>query len=188
MGGWVYIQPHNGGTARIPKAGGARDAGDLVESVRRFRLHEGIPIGDPDFDIASQIRKNSPQNDIYRKRPEFHPPKNIQPVELHEELRAWLDSTAPRRPALIHEMDADTRAEVCAKCPFNVPWKGRDKAQNTEISRRAIVLRGVVFYAHDDSLRACALHRIELSSAVFLDQDFLPKKAPQAPDNCWIPL
>lgn len=185
-GAWYYTQVWEGHDVRIPFSGSAKSARDLVEQVRDFRIKQGIELGDIEFDVATFVKRYSPQNDRFKGRNIGQPKiREIEPMIY--QLRAWVNSIAEQKPRLIIRQEAMERADICAKCPLNIKWETKCGDCNDEVNFASQCVRKIPSTAMDGVLKACRAHKIHLLSAVFLDQDFLPKRSESAPDTCWLP-
>lgn len=190
IGGWRYIQElPQGGTQRIPARGCAGTDAKLVEQVKMFRVNAGIDLGDVASDVAEFIKRESPINDRFPKRPKkpsTHTEEKFRPYI--ERIKDWLLQISVKQPRLLIEDEADERAEVCMKCPQNVPWKTGCLPCCEAVVSRGQNVRQRPGYKHDKSLGACRLHDLYLASAVFIDRDDLPQTNPNAPEACWMHL
>lgn len=187
--GWRYEQPlPQGGFQRIPARGCAGTDGELVRQVRFFRINTGIDVGNPEFDVAEFIKRESPLNNRFPNRttkaseeaakPQFRP--------LIERVKDFLVSVGRKNPRLMIEDEADERSMVCADCPQNVKWQTGCEPCNDAVRSRGQNLRQLPHYKHDKDLRACRLHDLFLPTAVFLDRENLPAVNPDAPQACWM--
>lgn len=187
-GGWRYEQPFAGGVQRIPYQGCAGTPDSLVKQVTEFRAAHMLELGDVEHDIAVYIKGVSPINNRYPKR-DTPAPK----IEVRKSYRApihrigdWLLSVAPRQPRLILADDAIERGKICANCPQNVKWMVACVPCNGEVISRAQNLRQRDKCKEVDGLGACRLHDFLLPAAVFIDNEYLPERHPEAPEPCWL--
>lgn len=185
-GGWRYEEPFAGRIWRIPHEGSAKTAEALVEAVKAFRLANGLPAGDPFYDVCEYIKKVSPRNDRWKGRAIGQPRRrDIAPI-IHE-LRQWIDATAQAKPRFVLNEDAANRALVCITCPQNIRWEVSGcGACNEDIETRSYALRQARKSPGELALKACRLHRVHLPAAITLDRDFLPARHPDAPPPCWV--
>lgn len=188
---WSYEQPlAQGGTQRIPPSGCAGSDTKLVSEVRQFRINAGIDIGDVAADVAAYIRRESPINDRFPGRT-YESSAEALATSLGrrpyiERIKDWLRAISAKRPRLVIEDEADARAEVCQKCPHNVPWRTGCLPCVEQIEYVARNVRQRASYKHDKKLGACRLHDFHVSSAVFVDRESLPELNPNAPAECWM--
>lgn len=187
-GGWRYEQPFAGGVQRIPHQGCAGTGENLVKLVTNFRASMMLDLGDVERDVAVYIKQVSPINNRFPRR-ETPPPK----LEVRKGYRApiqrigeWLLSIAPKRPRLLIEDEALIRGAICASCKHNVKWMVGCLPCNEEVISRAQNLRQRPTCKPVDSLGACRIHNFLLPAAVFVDNDYLPERHPEAPAACWV--
>lgn len=184
--GWWYPQPFQGATQRIPATGCAGDAKTLCREVLRFRVAQGIPIGDYRGDIAAHISAISPLNRFNRRKQVTAPPRTFEEkVPLFTRITRWLAEVAAKGPRTIGAEEIEARVKVCAECPKNRPLKGLGTLTHAEITFRCACIRQRPVSDHDARLGSCG--NLYLPTAVFLDRDYLPTPDPQAPENCWLP-
>lgn len=187
IGGWRYEQPFEGSHVLLPAVGEAESASDLVKQITEFRIANMMPIGVPDFDLAVFIKQVSPINDRFPGRsyetPEEAAPKHIP---LIERITSWLTAMNYKRPRLLLPHEAEERAAICAACRQNVKWKTGCLPCCDKIEAIGQNIRQLASHP-SDTLGACRLHDVHLPTATFIDQDALPSRHPEAPENCWIP-
>lgn len=184
--GWLYLQFYDGRMWRIPFEGEAKDGPDLIEQVRQFRINQGIPLGDPVFDVADFTKKRSPANDRFGGR-EVGKPRIGPRQPVIQACRDWLNALAQEKPELCGEDEATARAAVCQHCPQNIKWRlDTCGACNDAVAEKGMYLRRRIEFKADAALNACRLHRFYLPTAVFIDRDALPPRHQDAPAACWV--
>lgn len=190
-GGWRYPQTLKDGSVQwIPPSGCAGTDTELVNQVKLFRINAQVDLGDVAADVAEYIKKQSPQNNRFPKKPT---PRLLDTREggkgfrpYIERIRDWLVSMTGKQPRLLIEDEADARAGACMTCPQNVPWKTGCLPCCDAVVSRGQNVRQRPGYKHDKKLGACRLHDIHLSTAVFIDREHLPELHPDAPEFCWL--
>lgn len=187
-GGWRFPYPDEHSKTLKDPFMRAMGFDALVGKVRMFRIEAGIKVGDVEYEVASYIKKVSPGNDrhpnrTYEPRPEGMPDWR-PPIERGKE---WLITMGRRQVRCVLLSDAFARADICATCPQNIEWRGPCEPCNEDVVFRMQNVRQRPIFKGDEPLKFCRLHNVMLGAAVFLDQDFLPAKEPNAPAECWMP-
>lgn len=188
-GGWRFEQPFQDGIQRIPFQGCAGTGDLLVKQVIDFRAGALIELGDVEWDVAEFIKRVSPFNNKYPKRGPKPKRGTISFGDYKTPLKRiaeWLTVMAPRRPRLLIEDDAEARAGICAKCPQNIRWQTGCLPCNDQLISRGHNLRQKPDFPPADCLGACRLHGSYLPAAIFIDNEFLDERHPDAPEFCWV--
>lgn len=185
-GGWRYPQKHGDEVWWVPSEGEARTADKLVEAIKEFRACQGIPLGDPVYDVATYFKNISPANDRFKGRI-IGKPRIQERQPIIKDIRAHLENCAATKPELCGEDEATARATACLHCPQNIKWEVSGCADcNQQVEYKGKLLRRRVEFGLDPALKACRLHRFYLPSAVFIDRDALPARHKESPGNCWV--
>lgn len=184
-GGWRYEQPHKDGFQPIPPKGCAGTVDRLVEAVRIFRVQAHIDLGDVEGDIATYIKKVSPQNNRFPSKAQREAPR-VKTRPIIERIRDRLLQIAGSSPRLRIIDEVHQRAEVCSGCQQNVKWMTGCVPCCAEIKERGQNLRRLPADPKTDGLGACRLHDFYLPGVIFVDRDDLGQSQPTAPAWCWM--
>lgn len=182
-GEWVYKQEGLQELLRAP------DPQKLCQLIMAHRINAGKPVGNVEEDLADFIRKTSPQNDRFRRHSHalIVTPKAKPITPLIERIKAWLISKQEKRlPKLTDNFTAIQRAEICAQCAQNIPWRTSCGECNSDVVYRGDMVRQTTQFQYDKKLRACRKANLYLPAAVLMDQDELPKKDEDFPSACWL--
>lgn len=156
---------------------------ELVKKLRDFRLHNNIPVGQPDQDILEFYAAYWPW---LVKEDRETPPPDPMPSQ-YDRWMEWIDRTWSRPPGkFITSKEAKDRWAVCEKCPFNEQFKFDETDESAQLTRRSFLLRrGLDAPAH---LGFCACHNADLASFSYFDKskDFSSRKDLEQPTNCWV--
>ena len=139
----------------------------LVDKLREHRIENGIPVGDPEKDVAFFFQR---RQDIFDgKIPEVYPHDPV--VSRIKNLADRISNWASNRYSKINEKinyvqaeDSSARAKICAQCPKNLNWRKTSTCApcvaNTD--RVLLMLRrgnkteqalgGCEFYGHDNEV------------------------------------
>jgi hypothetical protein len=187
-GGFHWIERHGGAEIRI--------TGDSVQSVaanlEKYRLTNGIPLGNPVAEIA---------NFICSQWPHFC---NSNSSSLNEGQRLGPAATLATRVAqwvtrlfnmgannFVKDKEAQRRAEICAGCEMNADFRaggcgscvqGTDRLAFTWLTRRELSDSKLWH-----SLKGCRATGAHLQASVFADKqpDPSPEEALQLSPQCW---
>lgn len=183
-GGWHYLE----GEVRLD----GTSLRNLYEVVRQNRLDNGIPVGDVEHDVNSQICGRFPRNcrggEIVSESVRMSMSDGVSPLDkLVEDATAWAISLAKRREpfALLPDSHAAARYEICRSCPMNkiyrhaCPTCVSNLERNSALVRQGREIRGI------DRLGACAVLRHDNKTAIFLSPEMLSTSA-NLPDRCWL--
>lgn len=191
-GYWYYEQKY-GDNQELSNFIQKSSMSDLVDEVIRFRLQEGIRIGnmeDVELEIADYIREKSPINDLWKgRRANPNAQAVTRPITpLIERAQQWARVRLQGQVKLANIDQANARAEVCRKCPQNIRnWHSSCQTCNGELIQRGNLIRRQANYALDKKLGVCRLYGIFNPAAIFLDRDEHPERnVPNTPESCWI--
>lgn len=166
----------------------ADDKDQLIQQVFQFRLRNNIPIGDVEGDI----------NRFYCNRwPRFCQEDGVAVSTAQTE--SWLNRISRWAAKMVHEMPkggwplvssdvAESRANICVNCRFNVGWRGGCSpcaSQTVSVIQQVKQLKKT---KRDGNLSACAIGGWENSAAVWLPVSALEATEDQKnrmPVGCW---
>lgn len=156
---------------------------DLYDKIKSYRLSNGMPLGDPEEEVAFFYYENWPYlvtvDDSKRK-------KKID--RAYELWRASIQNVWRKAPTkFITPTEAGGRHLVCLKCPYNVEknWPMGDEAQASE--RRAFMLRRGEQVPKQ--LGFCALHLCDIGVMSFIETPSIVSSKPKDEENyrgCWV--
>ena len=182
--GWIYIHNSTGMTIK------GKSWNELVARVKNYRLANGVPLG-PSFEerlgeeVCLQQGWGSPVCE------EQEPPtvkkrqlSTTDVVNFLKVLKHWLVN----KPELVAAEEADRRAEICAKCEFNVDAVGCFGCTNIAGLMFDIVKERAT--PSDAVLKNCqvcgCVNRAQVwIPKVTLDQGINPEMREEFPDHCW---
>lgn len=157
---------------------------EVVRKVTDYRLNNMKPVGDPKQEVLMYYLRNWP----------FMVDEDegaLPPDPVKENTEAWVNWVRRQwmKPAvkMITAKEAESRWNVCLKCPFNTPIEALTEEQS-DIKRKAFLLRK----GNDvpAKLGFCSLHRIDLTVSCFIENVnplICPNENRSAiPSYCWI--
>jgi hypothetical protein len=171
-----YVFRENDGTLHRSHKGWK----DVIARVTSYRKVNGLPIGNPEQEVHDQACRNNP---TYCSEANPLPPVPTTRISLKGMVISWManlrrlsDKVQMVPPALAKE-----RAEVCAKCPFNVALKEGCAPCKAFVSEsRNAILKG---RSVDGRLNACEKFTADAATLVHIDEPTVEK--PDLPDHCW---
>lgn len=166
----------------------------LVKQIFEYRLRNNLPIGDIERDI----------DDYYCK---------LWPEACQKEPKDWLGSSNVSSPSseplinrvtrwaamLIHGQpkggyitlsvdEANKRADICAGCPLNQPWRVGCSGCNTSTTTVLAQLRKLQTTRQQGNLMGCSVGGWDNATAAFIPKETLGLSEDQLqslPDRCW---
>lgn len=165
QGGWTYIENHCTFTADSARA--------LADELRRHRLNNGLPPGDPEHDIALAYAKSHPWLIVTRASVPEEPPE-VADVRAFVH-RAWRSAHLPAKDAV-----RDARWERCAGCPAFVPLDMDDHDEET-VRRLHILGAGKL----RENYGYCQHHRWVAGLACGIAEP-AAYAVPGCPVDCWL--
>ncbi len=188
-GGFHWIEKHNGAEIRI--------TGDSVDNtaanLEKYRLTNGIPLGDPRKEIADFICKSWP-----------HFCNDNENRFLNEGQRVGSAAALATRVAqwvtrlwnigadnFVRDQEAQRRAEICTSCPMNADFRaggcsscvqGTDRLAFTWLTGKILPDQKLWH-----SLKACRATGAHLQAGVFASKqpDASPEEQLQYSPQCW---
>lgn len=121
-GGFHYIEQINGRELKLEST----SVESVQELLLRYRLNNGLPVGNPQQDVVDYICNNWPHFCTDATEP-YLTPANPMPREAHLSRRVsdWtvkLWELGAKNE--ISAQEADRRASICAACPLNADYHG----------------------------------------------------------------
>jgi hypothetical protein len=136
---------------------------EVLDKVKRFRVVNCMPIGQPDQEILAHYAKHWPFM-VQEDREYVEIPKD----EDYTLWRKWIVEAWRNPPAkMLSLKEQSDRALICEKCQFNKKMDWIETNESAELSRRAFILRRGVSVA--SFLGFCSLHKADLSVFTFID-------------------
>jgi hypothetical protein len=185
-GGFHFIETFEGREKRID--------GDSFENVARnlllFRLANQRPPGNPSADVSNFVCTRWPHYCTDTAPREVAPTNSMQtPGGLAGRIAAWMSDLLKLQndTADISSAVAESRAEICAKCPVNVSYVSGCGACMDNIQRLSFVFRAGRTLPADPMLQGCAATGQHNPSAVWAKNlpQISPDDAAKMPSNCW---
>lgn len=170
--GWEFME--RDGT--VHKAGSWRG---VIKKVMHYRLLNKLPLGEPQAEVTAQMCQKNPSL-CYDGSGMWKHPKPPEPSLKGRVLR-WLSELAKVTPAYVSEAEANRRAEICMRCPYQSPMEkgcATCKAAVRELEKAN--LRG---RAPDPRLLCCSILGFDLKVAVWIADTRL--NDPRLPGHCW---
>lgn len=188
-GGFHWVEKHNG--AEIKLTGDGVD--NLAQTIEKYRLTNGIPLGDPKKDVVDFICSNWPH---FCNQNENHPflEGNIpgSTAGLATRVASWMTRLWNiGANNFVKDEEANRRAEICRGCEMNKDFRaggcsscvqGTDRLAFLWLTRRAISDHKLWH-----GLRACRATGAHLQAAVFASKQPEPssEEALQFTPQCW---
>lgn len=155
---------------------------NLIDKVIEFKVTNNLPYGNPEQEVLHFYAEHWPYL-VERTKDTFQPEDSN-----YSKWRDWIRSTWAKPPVKsVAKIEAETRAKICAKCPFNRPENFGNSPEAEDLRKRAFLLRKGVDVP--PGLGYCAIHRCDLSAFVFIDNanDFSGRKKGGSPvKDCWV--
>lgn len=182
----VNLYPANGFVFTLPDGTRLRSSkgwSDLIVRIKVYRKVNHLPKGDPLAEVNEQACQGNPS-----LCSEQDPPRPVPIVgggrkSLKGKALAWQMETRRHKKQLVFVSpeEAKQRADICAKCPFNVDVSGGCGSCRRALSeaREDILSRRVI----DHRLNACDKLGIDTVIATHLDEPRVNN--PELPAHCW---
>ena len=182
-GGWHYpIQPGITVTAGSHK--------ELCDKVFAYRLQHGISEGNIERDIDRYICSRwphtcqmEPQDYGIPAQPEPQPDIKTRVARSTARFVAGMPQGGYQ---LVNQTEAESRAEICSKCPLNVVWRSGCSSCTANVATLGITVRKHRNTKVDGSLKACNQLGTDLQTMVHLPVSVIPQvQGVEIPPNCW---
>lgn len=150
----------------------------LIDKVREYRERLGLPVGDLQKEIFTQVCTRNPAGCREQGRKDGVLPTD----DLHKSILGWLGKIAENRKKIkfVSEAQARQQAAICAACSRLRPWRNACGACTGSADK--IVAGLLAGKAQFDNSRGCASLREDPRASVWIEQP--PVEGP-LPDNCW---
>lgn len=185
-GGFHYVEKHAGTEIKLT----AESVDTLAEVIEKYRLNNGIPLGEPKADVVNYICGNWPHfcNETNRPLNEGHKPDST--AGLATRAANWMTRLWNiKAPNFVKDAEADRRAAICVECPMNKDFRAGGCSSCVQgIDRLAYLwLAKRETKANWHKIRACRATGAHLQASVFADVQpgLVPTEAAQLPANCW---
>lgn len=162
----------------------------LVDNCRQWRIANGIPVG---LGFVQEVEKACCQakpDHCVPCDPVLHP-RRLTFGDVMTGTQSMLRFIVAGRP-LVTGDEAERRAAICAKCPFNVPFSTPCGGICDSLKKMVQAVVGAVTTSQDHALKSCYFCGCFLQSAVWLPVDIQLKPLTQAQKdklnsvpNCW---
>lgn len=156
----------------------------LIAEVKKFRLDNSLPFGDPEQEILYYYAekfpfmvKSDPDRTAIQKDPDYLAWRN------------WVwDSCKKFSHKFLTQKEAEERQSACAKCPYNKPitWTGEEAKQ---VGKKSFILRRCQQVM--PLVGFCTFHKWDNRVSCFTEDAKIFSKQKQdkhPPANCWIKL
>ena len=160
----------------------------LVQAVIKFRADNIIPIGDVESDVEEYICSNFPH--MCHNVPGASVTVTVtrgpsQAQTRTDRMLQWLDGQISDHSAekLVLRSEAQRRADICRKCPYNVRWNEGCGTCAEAVNRLSTILRSGNDTPHGKDLKCCQVLNHENRAAVWLP---LSSHDPNLPGRCWV--
>lgn len=162
----------------------------LVDNCRKWRLANGLPVG-IGFEREVEAACCQAKPDHCRPcDPKLHP-RSITFNDLMTGTTSMFSFIVKGRP-LVTAAEAERRANICATCPFNVPFKTPCSGICASLKAMVASIVGAASTSRDADLQSCYICGCFLKSAVWLplDMQIKPlsaqqKTALETVPHCW---
>ena len=179
-GGFHYFQ----GDVRLT----GENLGDLYRVVTIHRAQNDIPNSSAIDDVNNYLCGQWPEfcHDIDNIVFELIP-ANVNIQQLLDDIQTWARNllASPRPHPLVGDELAETRAQICGRCPKNINWRGGCAPCVTATDRLSASVRQARETASSAVLGGCTVLRHDNRAAIFLNPEDL-SKSPDLPAYCWL--
>jgi hypothetical protein len=159
----------------------------LVQAVIKFRADNIIPIGDVEAEVEEYICSNFPHMCHHVPGATVAVTVTRQPSEIQsrtDRMLQWMSGQIQDHSAekLVLRGEAQRRADICRKCPYNVRWHEGCGTCSEAVNRMSIILRSGHDTVNGRDLKSCQVLSHENRSAVWLP---ISSQDPNLPARCW---
>jgi hypothetical protein len=166
----------------------------LEKAICEWRMRNGKPPGDPRREYNDYVCSRWPTYCIPEVGDQVHSAVSGNPTpqaqdELANRVPMWAAGMTRRIPqSLVNQREADRRAEICAGCPRNRPWKGRCTGCQQTTESILIAVRRLSRTPLDQRLFGCEVAGFDCKTAVWLKEDLVKLSEDErgkTPPGCW---
>jgi hypothetical protein len=179
-GGFHYFQ----GDVKIT----GENLGDLYRAVMAHRNQNEIPSANTVEDVNNYLCGQWPDfcHNVDMVSVQLIP-QSINVKQLLDDIQTWakniLSSQSPH--PLVGDELAETRSQICGRCPNNVNWRGGCGSCVVATDRLSASVRQARETASSSVLGGCNILRHDNRSAVFMQPEDLAKSS-DLPSYCWL--
>jgi hypothetical protein len=185
-GGHHFIERH--GTTERRIEGSSYD--DVAEQLLRYRVANGIPLGQPRDEIVAYVCGTWPH--FCAEQLSVPPPVSSKPGYIAG-VTMWLQELAQRQAMspkpLVGDEEANRRAEICRGCPLQKTWEEGCGSCRDSIRRQGFVFRAGKDVSNAKKVLGCSVLFQENHAAAWAHKDVLPpvpeEDKARLPHNCW---
>ena len=162
----------------------------LLDNCRAWRIANGIPVG---IGFPREVEKACCESKPDHCQPcnSANQPRKLKFSDIMTGTSSMLSFMAAGSP-LVPALEAERRAGICAKCPYNVEFSTPCSGICSSLKKMVQAIVGGARTSHDDNLRSCWFCGCFLQSSVWvpLDLQLKPLNAEQINNlqnvpNCW---
>lgn len=187
-GGFHYVEKHKGTEIRLT----AESVDTLAAAIEKYRLTNGIPLGDAKKDVVDYICGNWPHFCNENENTTFNEGRRPGPMDaLSTRVAQWMTRLWNiGAKNFVSDAEAKRRAEICSQCSLNSDFRqggckgcvqGTDKLAFIWSTGKHVA--GPVW----DSLKACRATGAHLQAGIFAEKqpDMSPEEQLQLSPQCW---
>lgn len=185
-GGFHYVEKHAGAEIRL--TGDSVDT--LAQAIEKYRLNNGIPLGDPKQNVVDYICGNWPhfcnQNENHSYIEGIKPNST---AGLATRAAAWMTRLWNIGASnFVKQDEAEKRAATCKGCPMNKDFRAGGCSSCVQgVDRLAYLWLSKRETKNWHDLKACRATGAHLQASVFAAKqpDASAEEALQFPEYCW---
>ena len=162
----------------------------LYPQIIEYRLHHGIPPGDPVKDVNDYICGKWPS--FCLPEPGDGPDPAVLRASLAQRVTTWAAISIRNQPAggyeLVDDGAASDRAALCLQCPYNKPWRTNCAPCWAVTETLLAQLRRLRSTGPTKPLFACEVDGSDNRTSVFMPDETMKPDAATAPRfwvSCW---
>lgn len=174
----------------------AFDRDSLITALTNYRIANSLDIGRPDIDVDEEMSGRSPTYITPFSTGEIAKGKaEAKKKTFLDQVKDWLANRYALRDRnaikYVTRVEANRRANICARCPQNREWRNSCTACVANVERNVVMLSKNIKTQQHGVLGGCALFGHENRVAVVLDKKNLahanrPEYKGKAPKACWL--
>lgn len=147
------------------------DYNGLITKVTKFRIANNISLGNPENDIDAYYCNRWPN--YCAPTAGRLPPPRTQPRTFRERVTSWAANRYEHAGAiaLVNQETADSRAAICAECPYNKTWREGCPPCIEQTDRTLVLIRQAK--TTNPSIMGCIVSGQDNTTAAFLPEKFL---------------
>lgn len=185
-GGFHYTEKHAGSEIRL--TGDSVDT--LAAAIEKYRLNNGIPLGDPKKDVVDYICGNWSHFCNKTEFTGYLEPNVSTDATFLTRVSAWVTKLWNiGANNFVPEKEAQRRAEICKSCPLNQDFRAGCKSCIQGTDRMVFLWSKGKTIPHDlfHSLKGCRATGAHLQASVFANKqpEISEQEIAQLPAHCW---